>query len=188
MKKLYLDNSEDWREWLSRFHNRETEVWLVFYKKGSGKPTLEYEQALEEALCFGWIDSIIRNIDEVSYARKFTPRKDDSIWSASNKRRVKKLLEEGKMTDIGLAKIDAAKISGWWDKKDRPNVSLDIPPEFEQALSKNNKAREYFDTLAPGYRKQYILWIAVAKRNETKKRRIEESVALLERGEKLGLK
>jgi uncharacterized protein YdeI (YjbR/CyaY-like superfamily) len=188
MKKLYLDNSEDWREWLSRSHDRETEIWLVFYKKGSGKPTIEYEHAVEEALCFGWIDSIIRNIDEVSYAHKFTPRKDNSIWSASNKRRVKKLLGEGKMTDIGLAKIEAAKNSGWWDKSDRPDVSLDIPPEFEHALSKNSKAREYFDKLAPGYRKQYILWIAVAKRNETKQRRVEESMALLERGEKLGLK
>jgi uncharacterized protein YdeI (YjbR/CyaY-like superfamily) len=188
MKKLYLDNSEDWRRWLSRSHDKETEIWLVFYKKGSGKPTIEYEQAVEEALCFGWIDSIIRKIDYVSYAYKFTPRKKNSFWSTSNKRRVKKLLDEGKMTDIGLAKIEAAKKSGWWDKNDRPNVSLDIPPEFEQALSKNIKAREYFDKLSPGYRKQYILWIAVAKRNETKQRRIEESIALLERGEKLGLK
>lgn len=188
MKKLYLDNSEAWRGWLSRSHDKETEIWLVFYKKGSGKPTIAYEKAVEEALCFGWIDSIIRKIDDVSYAYKFTPRKKNSVWSASNKRRVKKLLAEGRMTDIGLAKIDAAKKSGWWNKDTRPDVSPDMPPEFEQALNKNKKARQNFAKLAPSYQKHFILWIAVAKRNETKQRRIEESIILLEKGEKLGLK
>ncbi len=188
MKKFYPKNFEEWREWLSRFHDSEIEIWLVFYKKETGKPSINYNQAVEEALCFGWIDSIIKNIDDVSYARKFTPRKEKSAWSASNKRRVKKLLDEGRMTDIGLAKIEAAKKSGWWDKDNRPDVSPDIPSEFEQALIKNSKARANFEELALSYRKHYILWIAMAKRKETRERRIKESIALLEKGEKLGLK
>jgi len=188
MKKLYVKNSSEWRGWLSRHYDKETEIWLVFYKKETKKPTMGYEQAVEEALCFGWIDSIIKKIDDASYARKFTPRKEQSMWSASNKRRVKKLLEEGKMTEIGLVKIEAAKKSGWWDKDNRPEVSLDIPPEFEQALKKNSKARANFEELALSYRKHYIIWIAMAKGKETRERRIKESMALLEKGEKLGLK
>jgi len=188
MKKLYVRNSEEWRKWLSRFHDKEMEIWLVFYKKESGKPTLGYEQAVEEALCFGWIDSIIKKIDDESYARKFTPRKENSAWSASNKRRIKKLVEERRMTSIGLEKVKTAKESGGWDKDNRPDISPDIPSEFKQSLNRNRKARVNFEKLAPSYRKNYILWIAMAKRKETRERRIKEAITLLEKGEQLGLK
>ena len=98
------------------------------------------------------------------------------------------MINEGRMTKVGLAKIETAKKTGLWDKDDRPQISLDVPPEFAKALARNKKAKENFDKLAPSYRKYYIAWISVAKRPDTRKRRIEESIALLEKGQKLGLK
>lgn len=104
-KTLHASNRDAWRAWLDRHHETEQEIWLVFYKKHTGKPGVSYEDAVEEALCFGWIDSIVRRIDDERYAQKFGPRKANSKWSESNKRRVRKMMEEGKMTAAGLAKI-----------------------------------------------------------------------------------
>jgi uncharacterized protein YdeI (YjbR/CyaY-like superfamily) len=188
MKQLYIADKEQWRDWLSKNHATEAGIWLIFYKKETSRPTIAYEAAVEEALCFGWIDSIIKKIDAEKYARKFTPRSDKSKWSALNKKRAGKMIREGRMTKIGLAKIETAKKTGLWDKDGRPRLSLDVPTEFTKALARNKKAKENFDKLAPTYRKHYIAWISVAKRPETKKRRIKESIALLEKGQKLGLK
>lgn len=188
MKQLYVTDRDKWREWLSENHAAEAGIWLIFYKKETSMPTIAYEAAVEEAICFGWIDSIIKKIDAAKYARKFTPRTDKSKWSPLNKKRANKMIKEGRMTEVGLAKIKAAKKTGLWDKDARPQISFDIPPEFAKALARNKKAKESFDKLAPSYRKYYIGWIAMAKRPETKKRRIHESIALLEQGKKLGLK
>jgi len=188
MKQLYVTNRNQWREWLSKNHATEAGIWLVFYKKETSIPTIAYEAAVEESLCFGWIDSIIKKIDSEKYARKFTPRTDKSNWSQLNKKRASKMIKQGRMTEVGLAKITAAKKSGLWDKDPRPRISLDIPPEFANALARNKKAKECFDKLAPSYRKHYIGWINVAKRPETREQRIQESIALLENGKKLGLK
>jgi uncharacterized protein YdeI (YjbR/CyaY-like superfamily) len=188
MKQLYIKTRDEWREWLSEHHNTESEVWLVFFKKETGRPSVEYECSVEEALCFGWIDSIIKKIDAEKYARKFTPRKPDSKWSKLNKKRVAKVMKEGRMTEHGLAKIEAAKKSGLWDQNDRPEVSLEMPDKLGKALAENKKAKSFFDQLAPSYQKQYILWIQVAQREETKDKRVEESIHLLEQGKKLGLR
>ena len=188
MKQLYVADREQWRQWLSENHATKAGIWLVFYKKETSKPTIEYEAAVEEALCFGWIDSIIKKIDASKYARKFTPRSDKSRWSKLNKKRANKMIKQGRMTEVGLAKIKAAKKTGRWDEDARPQISLEIPPEFAKALACNKKAKETFDKLAPSYRKHYIGWITIAKRQETKKRRIAESIALLEKGKRLGLK
>ncbi len=188
MKQLYVTDRDKWREWLSENHVAKVGIWLVFYKKETSRPTIAYEAAVEEALCFGWIDSIIKKIDAAKYVRKFTPRSDKSKWSQLNKKRANKMIRQGRMTEVGLAKIKAAKKTGLWDKDPRPQISFDIPPEFAKALARNKKAKEYFSKLAPSYRKHYIGWITVAKRPETKKRRIDESIALLEKGKKLGLK
>ena len=188
MKQLYITNRDEWRDWLCRNHATEAGIWLIFYKKKTSRPTIAYEAAVEEALCFGWIDSIIKKVEAEKYARKFTPRSDKSKWSPLNKRRAGKMINEGRMTKVGLAKIETAKKTGLWDKDDRPQISLDVPPEFAKALARNKKAKENFDKLAPSYRKYYIAWISVAKRPDTRKRRIEESIALLEKGQKLGLK
>lgn len=188
MKQLCVTDRDQWRDWLSEHHAVASGIWLVFYKKGTSEPTIEYEAAVEEALCFGWIDSIIKRIDREKYVRKFTPRKDKSNWSALNRKRAAKMIRAGRMTDAGLVKIKAAKKTGLWNQDGRPQVPLDVPPEFAQALAGNKNASEYFEKLASSYRKHYLGWIAAAKRPETKKRRIDESIALLEKGRKLGMK
>ena len=188
MKQLYIADRDKWRDWLSENHAVKAGIWLIFYKKKSSMPTITYEAAVEEAICFGWIDSIIKKIDAARFARKFTPRSGKSKWSPLNKKRANKMIKNGRMTEVGLAKIKTAKKTGLWDKDARPRMLLDIPPDFAKALSRNKKAKESFDKLAPSYRKYYIGWISVAKMPETKKRRIDESIALLEQGKKLGLK
>ena len=175
MKQLYLKTRDEWRKWLAKHHKTERELWLVFFKKETGKPSIEYDASVEEALCFGWVDSIIKKIDDKKYARKFTPRKSGSLWSDSNKKRVKKMIAEGRMTAFGLARIEEARQNGLWYKSARPNISFEIPEEFEHALQQNKKAQEFFAQLAPTYQKQYIGWIVVAKRQETKEKRIKES-------------
>lgn len=161
----------------------------MFYKKHSSTPSLQYDEAVEEALCVGWIDSIIKKRDDDSYTRKVTPRKSDSRWSQLNKKRVEKLIRQGLMYESGLAKVTEAKKSGVWDKSaDRPKISFEIPSEFKKALAKSNKAKTFFDQLAPSYQKQFIGWINVAKRQKTKERRDDESIALLQQGKRLGLK
>ena len=188
MKQLCFKSAVAWRAWLQDNHDKTTEVWLIFFKKETGKASIDYEAAVEKALCFGWIDSIIKKIDDERYARKFTPRQEDSSWSDLNKKRVGKLIKTGRMAASGLAQIEIAKANGQWDKPVRPNIEFDMPPELAAALAQNRKARENFEELAPSYRKQYIGWIAVAKRPETKARRIEEAIELLEKGQKLGLR
>jgi uncharacterized protein YdeI (YjbR/CyaY-like superfamily) len=188
MEQLYFKNRKEWRDWLRRNHNKNNGVWLVFYKKHTGKASLEYDDAVEEALCYGWIDSIIKKIDDDKYVRKLTPRKTDSKWSEQNKKRVKKLQKQGLMTKAGALKVDEARNSGLWDKSANLQTSIEMPFELKTALEKNKKARKFFDTLAPSYKKQFIGWITFAKRQETRDRRVKESMTLLERGEKLGMK
>jgi uncharacterized protein YdeI (YjbR/CyaY-like superfamily) len=188
MELNYSKTPAEWREWLQKNYDRSTGVWLVFHKKESGQASIDYEDAVNEALCFGWIDSIIKKIDEQQYARKFTPRNDNSKWSASNKVRIEKLINSGRMTEIGLAKIEAAKNNGQWEKTYQPRPKIEIPPEFEDALGKNKQANEFYNQLKPTFQKQFILWIITAKRPETKDKRIKESIELLEKGQQLGLK
>lgn len=188
VKSLYFKTPQEWRTWLQSNHDKETEVWLIFFKKNTGKPSLDYESAVEEALCFGWIDSIIKKIDESKFTRKFTPRKDSSKWSAINRKRVERLMKSDRMTHAGLSKIKAAQKSGHWNESDKPTLSFDPPEDFKKALNQNRKAKEFFEQLAPTYQKQFIVWIRIAKRQETIEKRISESIQLLEKGKKLGLR
>lgn len=188
MKQVYVKTRKEWRAWLSHNHDKSDGIWLVFYKRHTRKPSLEYDEAVEEALCFGWIDSIIKKIDDDKYVRKLTPRKANSRWSELNKKRIMKLEKQGLMIEAGIIKVKAAKASGLWAKPDRPPILLDLPIELKSAFEKNQKAKSFFDQLAFSYQKQFIGWIAVAKRPETRERRLKESIALLEKGEKLGLK
>ena len=149
MKQLYFENSIEWREWLQHNHDKTPGVWLIFFKTSTGKVSIEYEAAVEEALCFGWIDSIIKRIDDERYVRKFTPRKAGSQWSALNKKRVRKLIRENRMAAAGLAQIEIAKENGQWDQPDRPKKEFEMPQEFQAALSGNRKAKENFEQLAP---------------------------------------
>ena len=189
MKTIFIKSRNDWRKWLTNNHDKEKKgIWLEFLKKNKEKQTLEYEDAVEEALCFGWIDSIIKKIDEEKYCRKFTPRKLDSKWSELNKKRVEKMITKGKITKHGLKKVQAAKKSGIWDKDESIEINLEVPEELEAALNKNPGTKEFFDQLADTYRKHYIAWIKTAKKQATKDKRVKESISLLKKRKKLGLR
>ncbi len=189
MKKIYLKYKEDWRTWLKANHKKSKEVWLVFNKKETGLPSIPYEDAVEQALCFGWIDSLIKKLNQNQYARKFTPRREDSKWSASNKKRVEKMIESGMMTSHGMSLVKAAKRIGTWDEPiKKPNLDFKIHPEFSSAIQANPDAQENYANLTPTHQKQYITWIGVAKRVDTKRKRIKESINLLAQGKKLGLR
>jgi len=188
MKLVHITTRSEWRRWLTENHDRERDgIWLVFHRKETGRPSLGYEDSVEEALCFGWIDGIIKRVDDDTYCRKFTPRKDNSRWSNTNKKRVEKVIKEGRMTEFGLAKVEAAKKSGRWRIDPRPALSLEIPQELSEALAQNGGAKEFFEKLAPPYRKQFIGWLVTAKRPETRAKRLKQSLTLLAKGEKLGL-
>ena len=147
-KTLYVTSREEWRAWLTKHYQSETEVWLIYYKKHTGQPRISYDHAVEEALCFGWIDSIVKTIDNEKFAQKFTPRHDWTRWSALNKRRLRKLIGEGRMTEAGLAKIDLGMLGATPQAK-RSQGDLDIPRFVKQALMANAKAWENFRNLAP---------------------------------------
>jgi uncharacterized protein YdeI (YjbR/CyaY-like superfamily) len=182
--QVHFEDRESWRRWLDENHHDAREVWLVFDKKHTGRRCITYDAAVEEALCVGWIDSIIKRLDEEQYMRKFTPRTNTNKWSASNLRRVKDLVASGRMTEVGLAKVP-------------PNVqpetptssrTVKVPGFFSEALAGNRPAREFFNGLAPSYRRNFIDWVSSAKREETRKRRLEEALSLLQQGKKLGMK
>jgi uncharacterized protein YdeI (YjbR/CyaY-like superfamily) len=179
---------EAWRAWLAQNHATATEMWLVFFKKHTGKPGLTYIEALEEALCFGWIDGILKRIDGQKHTIRFSPRTKKSIWSEQNKGRVRRLIRERRMTDAGLAKIKEAKANGQWAKAaQREDVTI-IPPELTAALADNAEARRNFEKLAPSYRRQFIYWVGIAKHDETRQKRVAETLRLLVRNERLGPK
>ena len=186
--QLCVTNGDDWRSWLKENHATEKEIWLVFFKKHADKPSIPYEDAVEEALCFGWIDSIVRRIDDERYSRKFTPRKAGAVWSESNKTRVERMIRQGRMTEAGLAKITAAKRSGEWSTTPVSRELWGMPSELKEALAANEIARYNFESLAPSYQRQYIGWIASAKRSETRIKRAREALSLLEQNQQLGLK
>jgi uncharacterized protein YdeI (YjbR/CyaY-like superfamily) len=186
--KLYISNRKHWRKWLRENQSIVKEVWLIYYKKHTGKPTIPYDDAVEEALCFGWIDSTIKRIDDEKYCQKFTPRNDKSNWSEHNKKRVAKMIKQGKMTKAGMDKIYAAKKNGEWNKKIVTEINFEMPSELSQLLSSNKKAKDFFNELSPSHKKQYIGWIASAKKNATREKRAREAINLLKSKQKLGMK
>jgi len=174
-----------WRKWLEEHGTTEPEVWLVYYKAGSRKTTISYQDSLEEALCFGWVDSIIQKIDEEKYARKFTPRRAGSKWSELNKHLVARLMQEGRMTEAGLAKVEFAVEAA---PKVRPKrAPLALPDWLKEAFMKSPAAWENFQKLAPSHQRNYIGWISDAKREETRQKRIRYAIERLEKGLQLGL-
>ena len=182
-----------WRAWLEGHHDSVTEVWLVFYKAHTGKARLRYEEAVEEALCWGWIDSLVRRLDDERYAQKFTPRKPGSQWSASNRRRVARLVREGRMTPAGMAKVsfrvgpdDESAAIAEAERAARRDVVLD--PALERELMADAVAAASFDRLAPSHRRNYVRWIMSGKREATRRRRLAEAIARLREGKTLGLK
>ena len=162
-----------WRSWLENDGERQTEIWLLIAKKGTGVQSVGYEEAVEEALCFGWIDGHTKRYDETFYAVRFSPRKPGSVWAGSNVARVQKMLREGRMTPAGMALVDEAKRRGTWDEaaSGRPDVA---PPDLEEALAADPQAAERWRKWAASHRRQYIYWVLDAKRPETRARRVAE--------------
>jgi uncharacterized protein YdeI (YjbR/CyaY-like superfamily) len=154
----------------------------VFYKAHTGVQSIPYEDAVREALCFGWIDSLVKRLDDNRYALKITPRKPTSKWSDINRKRWRELKAAGLLTAAGLA---AAPTNNSYAPR---GVIPDLPTYIVKALKANAKAWEFFRELAPGYRRQFVGWIHTAKRQETRERRISESIRVLAAGKKLGLK
>jgi len=174
-----------WRAWLERHHASARVAWLVYFKQHTGRLSIPYEDSVEEALCFGWIDGTIRRLDEERYARRFTPRLPGSGWSALNRKRAYKMIQEGMMTPAGMAKFDVHGKAGGITSRTRTPAPH---PDFVKALKPHPKAGENFERLAPSHRRMYLLWIRDAKKEETRARRIAEAVQRLESNQKLGMK
>jgi uncharacterized protein YdeI (YjbR/CyaY-like superfamily) len=175
-----------WREWLGEHGASESEIWLVYTKAGSGKAGISYQDSLEEALCFGWVDSLIQKIDEEKYARKFTPRRPGSKWSELNKHLVAKLVREGRMTEAGMARVEFSLDEAPSARPKRAEVAL--PDWLKAGLMTSPKAWENFSKLPPSHQRNYILWVSDAKREETRQKRIKEAIGRLEKNERLGAK
>ena len=174
-----------WRAWLTENHAAESEVWLLFHKKGSAQPSVGYEEAVEEALCFGWIDGVRQSYDETRYAQRFTPRRADSAWSASNRARVQRLAAQGLMTPAGTALLPP----DWHADPaafERPDPGQGAPPEFvQQALDAVPGLAEKFAALSASTRRNYLNFILDAKREETRQKRLTYVLDHVARGEKI---
>jgi len=172
-KSFTPGNEKDWRRWLEKNHDRAQEIWLVYLKPASGRSNIDYETSVEEALCFGWIDSIIQKIDENKYVRKFNPRRPGSKWSETNKRRVAKVIREGRMTAAGLAKVtfDLDKVDARQTAPKR--AVMEMPGNVERALRSQPEVWAAFERVTPSLRRNYILWLMDAKKPETFERRLK---------------
>ena len=182
MKTVTLETAAEWRRWLAAHHASDTQVWLVFHKRHTGRPSIDYSDSVDQALCYGWIDSLIKRIDEDRYARKFTPRKADSVWSDSNRRRYAELKKGGLLAAAGRARAPTNR---------RPELRREIRLDYghvRAALAKNKAAAKTFARLAPSAQRKIVGWITLAKRVNTKQRRLKEAISVLAAGQKLGLK
>lgn len=167
----------EWRAWLEANHTRPDGTWFVSYKKAAGKPRVTYEEAVEEALCFGWIDSKAGTVDEARSMLWMSPRKPGTGWSRINKERVARLMGEGRVAPAGLAKIEAAKADGSWNALDAVEA-LEMPADLEAAMGSYPDAARHFGAFPPSARKAILQWIAQAKRSETRAARVAEAARL----------
>jgi len=182
-KTLYCKNRKEWRSWLQKKHKSEEGIWLVYYKKHTGKPSVPYTDAVEEAICFGWIDGQIKKIDDEKYMQRYTPRTSNSIWSEINIGRAKKMIKRGEMTKMGL-KIYR---DGIKTKKRVPSSkNFSVPPYLKTALARNNKAWSNFKNFAPSAKLTYVYWVSTAKTEETRQKRIKITIEQLAKGKKFG--
>lgn len=178
-------NSLLFNKWLSKSFNKSEGLWLRLYKKASNIESVTYQEALEEALCYGWIDGQKKSYDEVSWIQKFTPRRSKSIWSERNTLIVKKLIEDKRMQSSGLKAIDEAKADGRWQKAYPSQKDMKIPADFLNLVKKNKKAHEFFKTLNKSYLYSIGFRLHNAKKEETRQKRMKDIIEKLAKGEKL---
>ncbi len=180
LNTLDVASVSEWHSWLKANHTEEGGVWFVFHKRGSGAGSVSYDDALDEALAWGWIDSVIRKVDDERYVRKFTPRRPGSVWSKLNIARVERLKREGRMTKWGLEAY-GRRTSEISDLERVTAAGAQVPSDLEAALRKDPKAWSNFNRMAPSHRKRYLVWIAGAKRPQTRRKRVVEAVKLIGR-------
>ena len=180
---FYPTGRAEWREWLHHHHNTHQSIWLLYYKKNANKPTISYTHAVDEALCYGWIDSKVKSVDEYSYLQFFCRRKPDSVWSKVNKEKVQQLIDAGLMADAGRAVIDVAKANGSWTILDDAEALI-TPPKLEAALESYPLAASFFHNLSRTDKRNILQWIVLAKKAETRARRIAEVAALAQQQRK----
>lgn len=179
-KTLYVTNRKGWRSWLAKNYNKEKEIWLIYYRKSSGKKRISYNDAVEEALCYGWIDSILKGIDEEKFAQRFSPRRKNSVLSALNKERIKKMIKEGKMNDVGLKAVSHVFDK---DKKEKFIISKEILKE----LKKNKETWENFSKFPAEYQRIRIRWIEEVKNYpELFKKRLNYFLKMTSKNKKFG--
>lgn len=175
--ELYFKNDSEWRDWLQENHAASKGVYLIFYQVGHEKDSMRWEEAVQVALCYGWIDSTVKSLGEGRRRQYFCPRKTKSVWSKLNKTYIKELTANGLMHPSGLAKIKAAKKDGSWTALDAVENGT-IPDDLQKAFDANPEAYANYQAFAPGYRKSYLYWLNQAKREETRKKRIREIIVL----------
>jgi len=190
-KTTHPKTRSQWRKWLEKNHSTSPGIWMIYYKKETGKRKFDMTEAVEEALCFGWIDSVAQKLDDERTMQKFTPRKPKSIWSKINKQRIEKLIEQKLMTPAGLAKIEQAKENGSWDTLNSSDLHTEnnsMPDDLRKALSKNKNVLANFLAFPPSYRKRFLFWIDSAKTPVTKAARIKQTLLMATANKKPGLK
>ena len=187
MEELLFETRDDWRRWLEFHHDKSTGIWLVYFKKNTKIPSIAYAEAVEEALCFGWIDSKVKTIDNLRYKQIFSPRNPKSVWSEINKNRVEMMINAGKMTPAGMEKVKMAKTNGQWDKSYGGKVPAVMPEELRNALLQNPQALENFINFSLSSQTTYIYWISSAKRTETRENRISRVVEFSAKNKKPGM-
>ncbi len=176
---LYFKNAQEWREWLHDNHHWSKGVHLVFYKVSSEAESMRWEEAVQVAICYGWIDSTVKKLDDERRRQMFTPRKDKSVWSKLNKTYIEKLIADNLMHESGIKKIEIAKQNGSWTTLDGVE-NLEMPEDLAEAFAKNKTALDNYNSFSPSYRKSYLYWLNQAKREETRIARILEIVSLCE--------
>jgi len=183
IEQIHFKDEKEFRKWLEKNHDREEGIWMLFYKKETGVENIEYDSAVEQALCFGWIDGMIKKLDNEKYLRRFTPRRRGSKWSSLNIKRAEKMIEQGNMTEKGMELFNSAQI------KDR-NTPHDneISGWVMEKIECNEKAYSFFKTLAPSYKKIYLGYVLDAKKIETQQNRLEKVIKRLEENLKPGMK
>lgn len=177
---LYFKNHKEWRNWLHENHATHSAVELIFYKVDSEMESMRWEEAVKVAICYGWIDSTVRKLDDERRKQTFTPRKDKSVWSKVNKNYIEELMANNLMHESGLKKIEIAKKNGSWESLDAVE-NLEIPEDLQLEFNKNKVALENYTNFSKTYRKSYLYWLNQAKRKETRETRIGEIISLCER-------
>jgi uncharacterized protein YdeI (YjbR/CyaY-like superfamily) len=183
LPKLPFESKKKFADWLAKNYDKSAGVWMKLAKKATGIPSVTYQEALDVALCYGWIDGQKGSFDDKYFLQKFTPRRPKSIWSKINTEKVERLIADGEMKPSGLKAVEAAKQDGRWDAAYSSAKNISVLADFQSALSKNKKAKTFFESLTSTKRYSFLFRIETAKKTETREKRIRQFVAMLEKGE-----